>query len=380
MISKGAKKYLVNPSLGLLASILYIVLFIVTDNISSSLIISVLLTGTADIILRYYTKSNACGLMFILNFIALFTTLIFWCFLHKTPISQLIYVIIFEVTFTFLLFFTRLGKTYINIYLGRKPSIIQKTFLGEFFEVARLTQYGLSLHLLTLVIYQLIHRDLDPSSTINLFFYAIIPITILTSIIIYEEIKTRNLVKQLRKEEWLPIVNESGEVTGRIAKSVSSKMRKRFMHPLVRIALIHNGEVYIQKRPISSSVDPSTLDHPFEKLMQFNHEINLSARNSISKSLNMQELPFNFLLKYVFENENVKRLVFLFVARIENEDQLKSINLLNGKFWTQKQIEDSLLEDELFSEYFQLEYEYLKNTVIQADILKREVSTKNKDI
>ena len=373
MISKGAKKYLINPSLGLLASILYIALFAATSNTGYSLIIAVLFAGAADIILRFYTKSNACGLMFILNFLALFTTLILWYILHKTTIPDLMYLVFFEVMFVSLLFITRLGKTYINMYLGKKQSIIQKTFLGEFFEVAKLTQYGLTLHLFTLLIYQLVQKELGLSLT-NDVFYILIPLVILASIIIYEEVKTRNIVKQLRKEEWLPIVNESGEVTGRIAKSVSSKMKKRFMHPMVRIALIHNGNIYIQKRTNNNNINPSTYDHPFEKLMLFNHEINISVRNSISRALNMQELPFTFLLKYVFENEDVKRLVFLFVSRIENEEQLKSISLLDGKFWTPKQIEQSLLEDNIFSECFQLEYEYLKNTVIQADILKKEVT------
>lgn len=376
MISKGAKKYLVNPSLGLLASILYIVLFTTTGNIGYSLIISVLFSGAFDIILRFYTKANACGLMFILNFISLFFTLILWYILHKTAIPALMYLVFFEITFVCLLFVTRLGKAYINMYLGKKQSIIQKTYLGEFFDIAKLTQYGLTCHLFILILYQLSRINLESSPLADTIFYSIIPIAILAAIIIYEEIKTRNIVKQLRKEEWLPIVNESGEVTGRIAKSVSSQMKKRFMHPMVRIALIHNGEVYVQKRGNNSSIDPSAYDHPFEKLMLFNHEINISVRNSISRSLNMQELPFNFLLKYVFENQDVKRLVFLFVSRIENEEQLKSISLLDGKFWTTKQIEDSLTEDNIFSECFQLEYEYLKNTVIQADILKREVSHK----
>lgn len=376
MISKGAKKYLVNPSLGLLASILYIVLFTATANIGYSLIISVLFSGAVDIILRFYTKANACGLMFILNFFALFFTLILWYILHKSAVPELLYLVFFEIMFISFLFITRLGRAFINTYLGKKQSIIQKTYLGEFFDIAKLTQYGLTLHLFILILYQLSLKRLGSSHFVDTIFYCVIPVIILASIIIYEEIKTRNIVRQLRMEEWLPIVNESGEVTGRIAKSVSSKMKKRFMHPMVRIALIHNGEIYIQKRSNSNPIDPSAYDHPFEKMMLFNHEINISVRNSISRALNMQELPFNFLLKYVFENQDVKRLIFLFISRIENEEQLKSISLLDGKFWTPRQIEESLAEDNIFSECFQLEYEYLKNTVIQADILKREVSHK----
>lgn len=375
MISKGAKKYLLNPSLGLLVSVLYIVLFTTTGNFGYSLIISILISGASDIILRFYTKTNACGLMFILNFLALFCTLILWYVLNKTEVSDLIFLVFFEIVFISLLFISRLLKSYISMYLGKKPSIIQKTYLGEFFDIARLTHYGLTFHLFIVILCELSNQSLETDQFVRNI-YGAIAVSILAFIIIYEQIKTRKIVKQLREEEWLPIVNESGEVTGRIAKSVSVQMNKRFMHPMVRIALIHNGEIYIQKRLDNNLIDPLAYDHPFEKLMLFNNEINTSVKNCISKALNTQELPFNFLLKYVFENKEVRRLVFLFVARVENEEQLKSVSLLDGKFWTPKQIEESLTEDNIFSECFQLEYEYLKNTVIQADILKKEVSHK----
>lgn len=145
------------------------------------------------------------------------------------------------------------------------------------------------------------------------------------------------------------------------------------MHPVVRVALIHKGDVYLQKRSETDTLDPGSYDHPFEKYMLFNHEINIAVRNSISRALNMQELPFNFLIKYVYENEETKRLIFLFIARIETEEQLKSISLLNGKFWTAKQIEESFSDEKVFSECFQLEYEYLKNVVIQAELVKNEI-------
>ncbi|MDL2214858.1 hypothetical protein LJC00_01550, partial [Dysgonomonas sp. OttesenSCG-928-M03] len=268
---------------------------------------------------------------------------------------------------------TRLAKTYLTLYLGKKPSIVQKTFLGEFFEVARLAQYALTFHLFLLLIYRYIRERLEIFEDWDILFYFLVPVSFLVAIIVYEEIKTRNIVKHLRKEEWLPIVNESGEVTGRVAKSVSVKMKNRFLHPVVRVALVYNGELYLQKRSADDLLDPSTYDHPFEKYMLFNHEINIAVRNSIAHALGMQELPFNFLLKYVYDNENTKRLIFLFVSRVETEAQLQSLSSLNGKFWTMKQIEESFADDNVFSECFQLEYEYLKNTVLQPELLKKEV-------
>jgi hypothetical protein len=213
-----------------------------------------------------------------------------------------------------------------------------------------------------------------PQDWTDSIFYFVVPIAFMSAVIIYEEVKTRNIISRLKREEWLPIVNESGEVTGRIAKSVSLKMKNRFMHPIVRVALIHDNELYLQQRPTDDVLAPMAYDHPFEKYMLFNHEINIAVRNSISRLLGMQELPFNFLLKYVYENENTKRLVFLFLSQIENEEQLCSIRSLHGKFWTMKQIEESLSDDNVFSECFKLEYEYLRNTVLQPSVPLKKVS------
>lgn len=371
MITKGIKKYLINPSLGLVTGILYIILFWTTNNVLYSLSISILFSIIADVCLRLYTKASVCGLVFLFNSLSLALTIIVKLLTASQYLSPIFFLAFYFVILTSVLTIARLSKTYISLYLGKKKSIVQKTFLSEVFDIARLTQYLMTPYIFILLIYSF----KQPTKYLweaNLAVYCIAPISMFLFIVIYEEIKTRNIIKQLRKEEWLPIVNESGEVTGRIARSVSSKMKNRFMHPVVRVALIHNGEIYLQKRPDTDSLGAGSYDHPFEKYMLFNHEINIAVRNSISRALNMQELPFNFLIKYVYENDDTKRLIFLFIARIETEEQLKSISLLNGKFWTVKQIEESFSDDKVFSECFQLEYEYLKNVVIQAELVKSE--------
>lgn len=369
MMSKSEKKYQINPSLGLLPSILYLVLFTSTHDIAYSLIISIICSGLADFSLRVYTKSSVSSFVFLINLCALTITLIVWFFLKDLNISNLLYLVFYKVLFVSLILIARLSKTFLTLYIGK--SMVQKTYLSESFEVLRLTQYGLTLYLFTLLIFNFLQEISEPLEFWKRLFYFFIPLGVLVSIIFYEELKRRDVLSYFRKEEWLPIVNESGEVIGRVAKSVSDEMKNRFLHPVVRIALIHNGELYLQKRSVNERIAPCTYDHPFEKYMLFNHEINIAARNSISYALDMQELPFNFLLKYVYENEDTKRLIFLFVSRVETEDQLKSLRLLKGKFWTVKQIEDSFSDDDLFSECFQLEYEYLKNTVLQPELLQK---------
>jgi len=75
------------------------------------------------------------------------------------------------------------------------------------------------------------------------------------------------------------------------------------------------------------------------------------------------EIPLRFLLKYEFENKDVKRLILLYVSEIEDEALFNSLNLSDGKLWTPSQIDDNMGTD-TFSECFELEYEYLKNMVL----------------
>lgn len=371
MISRGIKKYLVNPSLGLLIGVLFLGLFYFTDNIIYSFIISIVCSVLFDFLLRVCVKSRVCGLVFLINLCALIGTLSIWFFFCKSTFSDLFYLVVYEILLVCLMFLANLSKAYIILFFGKKQSTVQKTYLNEFFEISLLTQYGITFHLFMLLIYRYVTIDSGQSDWLGVLFHFLMPVAVFVFIIVYEEIKMRNIVKLLRKEEWLPIVSESGEVTGRIARSVSVKMKNKHLHPVVRVALVHNGHIYLQKRPDDVVIDPSMYDHPFEKYMLFNQEINATVNDAITKALDMHELPFNFLLKYVYETEKTKRLIFLFISRIETDEQMDSLNHLNGKFWTMKQIEDSFSDSDLFSECFQLEYEYLKNTVLQPEILKK---------
>jgi len=198
--------------------------------------------------------------------------------------------------------------------------------------------------------------------------YTIVPIGIIVvTYIVYEIFRVRALNLRLKKEEWLPIVTENGDVIGKIAKSVSMKMKNKHLHPLVRIALVSHNKIYLQERATNRVLDPGKLDYPFEKYVLFGHEIPEAVKNVVRKVMgNKTCSPPQFILKYTFENENTKRLILLFVIKIENEDMITRNENMHGKFWTIKQIEESF-KDEIFSENFELEYEYLKNKILLGD-------------
>ena len=192
---------------------------------------------------------------------------------------------------------------------------------------------------------------------------AIILLVILALLLLAEILRLHLLQNRLHAEDWLSVVDEHGNVTGKVAKSVSMELKNSFMHPVVRLALIHQGKLYLKKRSASRLLNGGMLDYPFEKYLMFNHHIDEAIRNMLKREIGDETIPYRFLLKYVFENDITKRLIFLYVSQIDSEEEFARLKLKEGKLWTEKQINDNLGE-EIFSETFELEFEYLRNTVL----------------
>lgn len=365
MLSRGIRKYVTNPVIGLLPFILFVILRAFDVVGGYALIASIAFAILGELALRFYYKSRGFSVSFYITGIALLITFIIWLLTNEYVEKSFTYVVVCEVCIICLFMVLRASKTYVAATFFRQKNLFQKALLNEYFDSATLLQYALSLHVFGILLYRQFTIDALYSRTFDIVVFAVLPILLILSVGFYQVFKVSKLSSKLRKEEWLPIVTEKGEVTGKIAKNVSLTMGNKFLHPVVRVALISKSRVYLQKRPPNDILNPDKLDYPFEKYMLFNHEINLAARNSIKKMVgdDLSDVSIKFLLKYVFENENTRRLIFLFVVEIDDEEKVRREGNMSGKFWTIKQLEDGFA-DEIFSECFELEFEYLKNMVL----------------
>jgi hypothetical protein len=278
--------------------------------------------------------------------------------------------VIVEIIFVILLIIARLSRGRMVMRVARERNPVLKSCLKESLRVAFQTQYGLLIHLLLVLASHLFDaagvRFVDGTAMI------IVCQVILLVIMIMEAARLYILDRKLYREEWLPVVTAGGEVTGKVAKSITMISKNRFMHPVVRVALICKGWIYLQERDGGRLLNPGKLDYPFEKYMQFNDKLDQTL-TGIRKKCGSSDIPLRFLLKYTFENEVTKRLVFLYVSDIEDEKVFNRLHLEGGKLWTASQIEDNMGTG-IFAECFELEYECLKNTVLLAYRFKNSLS------
>lgn len=358
--TKGIQKVLRNPAFGLI----YLLLFsFLIGHFDIRLIISALLV--LAITGRFFIKTQ-CRLIHTISAITFAIALPISFFLFP-KLSDSVTFIFVELIFVLAIFSICASNLYTRIFRGKKINPPIKIFVAESLSVSRQTQYGLTINLLLMALYFSFISGNNPTTdrlVVTLTFQLIV-----IGVFTIEAIRLNVLDKKLHKEEWLPVVTEQGHVTGRVAKSVTKELKNRFMHPVVRIALIHKGHIYLKKREQNRLLNPGLLDYPFEKYIQFNHKIDETAYNIIRKECKTENIPLRFLLKYIFENEATKRLIFLYVSEIDDETTFNKLRLTEGKLWTETQIEDNLGSN-IFSECFESDFEYLKNTALMTSRLK----------
>lgn len=367
MLNNDNRKYFTNPILGLLPFLVYLTVYYFTGNTIWGLLSCFILSAILDFIVRTYTKSTTCGLMFGVTLTASVFTFLAHVLLKRRVLSEDVYPVFFEIFLVVVLLTIRLFRAYLLATFFKKKNPMEKVFLNEFFIVAAVVQYYFTLHVFSLFIVKYI-EGISPS--VYPILYTWVPIMVILFLMFFQGLKIKTVADRLQSEKWLPIVNDKGEVSGRIAHSESKKMGNKFMHPVLRIALISDNKIYLQERGGKDALDPLKLDHPFESFVLFNEEINLSARKKLVSLLgDNTDVRLSFSFKYVFENENTRRLIFLFIANAGKDSDVEKSSGLQGKFWTIKQIEDNFAQD-AFSECYLMEHEFLKNTLETLSMAK----------
>ena len=362
------KKGLDNQAIGLLP----LLLFMFLDNYFSyllSFIIGVTFCFVCIFLFQVLSKDKVYQFMLLPSAGTLVLYSVFLClklepvlFIYSPLITEVLLVVALAIVG-----FTR--RTVIQrIRDSKRPSFkrtLLRTTLNEFYFLAQLVQNLYTLHLFIILLYSILPETMQNMRT-ERFLYRELGLVIGVLVIVYEQIRLSLMQGSLKKEMWLPVLNDNGKVIGCIARSVSRSLPKKYYHPIVRIAVVYNGMLYLVRRSKDEFVSPDTMDYPFHNYVLFRHSIDSTVKETLGSLAQDKSIAPRFLIRYTFENEKVKHLVSLYVICLRTEEQLNQCKRRSGKLWTAKQIEENLSSG-VFSEYFEKEFAYLQNTILFAE-------------
>lgn len=155
-------------------------------------------------------------------------------------------------------------------------------------------------------------------------------------VLIYEEVKVWTFRNMLETEQFLPILNTEGKVVGREARSVVVEKLSNNIHPLVRVYVIQNGKLYMQKKV--DKFGNLVWDTVVSEYVYYGDDVFDAAKIFVKKKILLSDFEMKFVTKYLYEDSSTKQLVFVFC--IETDCPIKTLeeNVVSEQMWSNEQI------------------------------------------
>jgi isopentenyldiphosphate isomerase/intracellular septation protein A len=176
---------------------------------------------------------------------------------------------------------------------------------------------------------------------------------------VYELI--RNYLKNLKfkKEEWLPLVDNNGQIIGKAPRSVVHK-NSELLHPVVHLHVINRKkQIYLQKRLSTKLVQPGKWDSSVGGHISIDENVETALVREAEEEIGIRNFNPVHMCRYIWKSDIESELVFLFYTRYDGEIIYNKNEIEDGKFWPPSEINRNIASD-IFTPNFQLEYEMLK--------------------
>ncbi|MBT3383937.1 MAG: NUDIX domain-containing protein [Prolixibacteraceae bacterium] len=192
---------------------------------------------------------------------------------------------------------------------------------------------------------------------------------------LFELYRQRKKSKELRGEEWVPLVDKKGKITGQAPRSQVHNGSK-LLHPVVHLQVINrNKALLLQKRSGSKLIQPGKWDVAVGGHISIGETLEQALKREAFEEIGLKDFSAKLIKTFKWESEIEAELVYLFTTydykniRMKQDStsskKMESLNKYSDevdeiRFWTKKQIENHLGEN-IFTPNFEMEFQLLKD-------------------
>ncbi len=167
------------------------------------------------------------------------------------------------------------------------------------------------------------------------------------------------VMKNYTPEEWFPIVDEDGNVTGKALRSVCHDGISMLLHPVVHLHLFNTaGEMFLQKRATTKDIQPGKWDTSVGGHMRPGETPEESLMREAREELGITNFIPEFLKRYIWESSRERELVHSFSTTSNDIPVIYPDEIDEGRFWQLKDIKQNIGR-EIFTPNFENEFRML---------------------
>ncbi len=165
--------------------------------------------------------------------------------------------------------------------------------------------------------------------------------------------------KALNNEEWVPLVDELGKVTGKAPRSQVHNGSK-LLHPVVHLHVLNkNKAILVQKRPLNKQIQPGKWDTAVGGHISAGETLEQALRKEAFEEIGLKDFSASLQKVYKWESEVEKELVYLFTTYDFKNFGIQTDEVEEVRFWTKNQVEKNLGKG-VFTPNFEYEYKLLQ--------------------
>lgn len=180
---------------------------------------------------------------------------------------------------------------------------------------------------------------------------------------ILEIVNQKRKQKKYSNEEWVPLVDDNGNITGKAPRSLVHN-GSRLLHPVVHLHVVSaNKAILLQKRPMSKLIQPGKWDTAVGGHISLDETLEQALKKESFEEIGLTEFSAKFYKMYKWETAEESELVYLFITRDAKDFKIQSDEVEEIRFWTKNQVESQLCKD-VFTPNFELEFGFLKELKI----------------
>jgi isopentenyldiphosphate isomerase/intracellular septation protein A len=156
-------------------------------------------------------------------------------------------------------------------------------------------------------------------------------------------LKNRFIDRRYKNEEWFPIVDKDGRITGKAPRSVCHDGKSKLLHPVVHLHVFNrSGKLYLQKRSMSKDIQPGKWDTSVGGHIGLNETVNDALLRETREELRLDGFTPRYLGSYIWESTRERELVNSFSTVTEHLPEINRDEIDEGKFWTVRDIKQNI--------------------------------------
>jgi len=218
-------------------------------------------------------------------------------------------------------------------------------WMGHYMEIPEITEeqtIEFRKNLLTLLILFTLHIALIVFSIYNLShewwaFISGVLLYIIMGVWLIAQLIINKINLNYRKKELVPILNDQLQIIN-VANRDEVHNGSKMLHPVVHLYVFNNeGNLLLQKRSNKKEIQPGKWDASVGGHIAYNEKPEDALFREAKEEIGLKKFIPQLIHHYIWESQIEKELVFVFVTKILDQNQLKLGKEVNElRWWTKK--------------------------------------------